>query len=170
MKPFLKVLLIMASIIVLGGLFWVYDRIWPGNDWRECQSITLAKKLHVFIKEYKPLENPYKINKTILFPIKSAWLERDWIVTRLNDTVIAPRSYRLILKVNFKTLESYKSWSIDTGLWAFEGSEPTDDNSTIEKVYYEPPLEDTLRFPIVTRAKLFPTKKIIGSFILITKK
>lgn len=131
------------------------------------ENIQESKKKGVFICEYVPLKNPYKINDSISINVKSAWLEHHWLYSGLfsQNAKIEKKGLQLIIITDEKSLHGYlKSWLI--GVDFEKNIRSASKNALITDFSYLPP--DTIEWKVQNGQELsdsFP-KTIIGKFAL----
>ncbi len=81
-------------------------------------DIAESKRRGVFVREYLPPENPYKVNDSISINVKSAWLEHNWTYTGPMDTEkieIEREGYKVIIISDEKSLKGLdENWMIGT--------------------------------------------------------
>lgn len=135
-------------------------------------NIKDAKTRGVFIGQYLPPQNPYKINDSLIINVKSAWLEHMWRYTGSNSEKadIEKTGYQLIVITDAKSLKDHNDkWLIGaTEDSTFVGSF----KDAITTRFEELPKTDTLEWKVEKGnqlAKSIP-KTIIGKFVLVIVK
>jgi hypothetical protein len=135
-------------------------------------NIKEAKKRGVFVRQYLPIENPYKINDSLTINVKSAWLEHLWRYAGSNSESadIEKDGYQLIIVADEHSLNGFNNkWLIGvTSDSTFYGGF----QNAIITSFKELPKADTLRWQVESGnqlAKSIP-KTIIGKFSLVAVK
>ncbi len=129
------------------------------------QTENESKDRGVFLCEYIPLSNPYKINDTIVLHIKNVWIEKHWRYgSRWNDTYTYD-GYQLIIETEEKDLIGYDwNWyiGVNTNAYIRECGKKCL-ISDFEKIP-----DDTLKWQVQNKRNLIDSrpKIIIGEFIL----
>jgi hypothetical protein len=79
-----------------------------------CKSnMQKSKDEGVFVRQYVPLQNPYRINDTLTLHIKEAWLERCWDYVNGLVKIDSAFGYQLFVEVEEQDLKSFcRSWVI----------------------------------------------------------
>ena len=62
-------------------------------------NIEESKDRGVFICEYTPLMNPYKINDTIILKIDEAWIEKKWKFPKNVNQTVVESEYQLCINI-----------------------------------------------------------------------
>lgn len=131
-----------------------------------------AKTRGVFIRQYLPPQNPYKINDSLTINVKSAWLEHMWRYAGSNSEKadIEKFGYQLIVITDSQSLKNHNDkWLIgSTADSTFVGTF----KDAITTRFEELPKTDTLEWQVESGnqlAKSIP-KMIIGRFVLVTTK
>lgn len=131
-----------------------------------------SKKRGVFVYEYLPPQNPYKINDSLAVRVKSAWLEHKWTYTgpfNTQETSIDSEGYTLIVISDEKSLKGLdNNWLIgakkDSTFYGGYGSSMT---TNFDKL----PTTDTIVWKVQSGNHGFSTPKIIiGKFSLVVIK
>lgn len=82
----------------------------------ESADIAESKRRGVFVHNYLPPQNPYKINDSLSINVKSAWLEHQWTYTgslNTQETSIDSEGYTLIVISDQKSMRGLdENWLI----------------------------------------------------------
>jgi hypothetical protein len=106
---------VLAWLVALQAMFF------SGCDLRDglngaSEDVGESKRRGVFVCEYGPPANPYRINDSLVLHINECWLERRWVHDKNRPTGADPYSgmYQLIMEVGPNDLRGYgkKGWTI----------------------------------------------------------
>ncbi len=130
-------------------------------------NIQESKKRGVFICEYAPQKNPYKINDSLSIHVKSAWLECHWIYSGFfsEKAKIENTGLQLIIITDTSSLKGYlKTWLI--GVDFEKNIRSALKNGLITDFDSMP--QDTIEWKVQSGIELADSfhKTIIGKFIL----
>jgi len=135
-------------------------------------NINDSKKRGVFVYQYLPVKNPYKLNDSLLINVKSAWLEHLWRYAGSNSKKadIEKDGYQLIVIADEQSLKGFNDkWLIGiTSDSTFYGGF----RNAIITSLKELPKSDTLKWKVQNGNQLAKSvhKDIIGSFSLVVLK
>lgn len=134
-------------------------------------SINESVKKEIFIQQYKPLQNPTKINDTISIFIESAWLEYSWRYEGENAEkaeIEKDSSCQLKIITNKKSLNGFnKNWHVKSlkslNVYLYEGY-----LNSLKGDFQNKPKGDTLELKIYNgKISNKSNENLLGNLILV---
>lgn len=156
------IIIVLAGLIVgLGYYLWI---IGLKGGYSISENINEAKRREVLIFEYVPLVNPFMIKDSILFDVKTVWLEKVWYKKSIpwKTNIANHLGYTLIVESD--TINSYIT-TIDKPFIIGEKNKKLHNGYlSLDSI----PLKDTLKFPVFYNVGKNKGKHM-GNFVLIKK-
>ena len=154
-----KTIFILVAVVCISCINTLRGHYGVSNDLND------SKKRKVFIKELRPLANPYIINDTLKINVLSAWIEKKWYYGENLYEAIPLDEYQLIIESDESVDKVANSWQIGNSF--VESFRSCGDRSIMIDIK-ELPKSDTLTWD-VTLGRKYDNSRIIGKFILIAK-
>ena len=131
-----------------------------------------ARLRGVFVNQYRPSENPFRINDSLSINVKSAWLEHMWRYAGDNSkkTQIEKNGYQLIVITDKASLNGFNDkWLIGTN---YDSTFNETFKNSIITEFKETPLQDTLEWNVQRGSQITGTRAqaIIGKFVLVKSR
>jgi hypothetical protein len=171
----------LLKIFVQGSLTAFLFALLSCNLWTvngnqgSSDNIADSKKRGVFICQYIPPRNPYKVNDSITINVKEAWLEHDFIYDGFfsEKAIKLNEGYRLVINTDEKSIKGFENsnWSIGNSYTKVFTSISNSETSGLHTDFNEPLDKDTITWEVQQGSELHEErpKKIIGKFELIRK-
>lgn len=158
----------ILTLIILFFLFFVLSCNTLRGHNGVCENIKESKNRGVFICEYMPLNNPYRINDSISLTIEEAWVERNWKYSENNNETVVMEEFQVCVNTYEKDIAGICfDWSIGINgdLYLRSSSK----NSLIGDFKTLPP--DTIEYKVQKGSEFSDNyeKIIIGKFGLVKK-
>jgi hypothetical protein len=96
-------------------VFFALTSNMPNAKNMQNNNITESKDRKVFVCQYKPIENPYKLKKDISIQIDETWLEKQWSYEYNKQKIInvkIHKGYQFLMKIKCKIPEYYSNLKI----------------------------------------------------------